>query len=57
MRKTRKEIRKKQGKNYTIWDLIVDVLFWIPELIIWPFRLLFYLVRGLLRVIGDFLNI
>lgn len=56
-RMRRKEIRKKQNKKYTVLDAVVDVLLFIPELILLPFRLLLYLGRGLARMIGDLLNI
>ncbi|MBY0122796.1 hypothetical protein [Bacillus sp. S/N-304-OC-R1] len=51
----RKEKRKiKQSSNsYTFGDFIFDVLFWIPELIILPFRLSLWLLRGLGRFILD----
>ena len=51
----RAEIRrkKKQEDSYTFWDFVFDVLFWIPELIILPFRLVFYLFRFLARSIFD----
>lgn len=49
--KTRK--RKKQNNDYTFFDVIFDVLFWLPELILLPFRLLFWLVRGFGRLIAN----
>ncbi|MED4399974.1 hypothetical protein ABET41_10410 [Metabacillus fastidiosus] len=48
MRKSRKD-----NDNYTFVDFILDVLFWIPELIILPFRLVFWLIRGVGRFIFD----
>lgn len=50
-RKTRKS--KKSNGDYTFLDFIFDVLFWIPELIFLPFRLIFWLLRGIGRLIGD----
>lgn len=52
--KTRKS--KKRDDQYTLADFIFDVLLWIPELVFLPFRILFWLVRGLSRSILDFLN-
>ncbi|MED4462459.1 hypothetical protein [Metabacillus fastidiosus] len=45
--------RRKDNDNYTFVDFILDVLFWIPELIILPFRLVFWLIRGVGRFIFD----
>ncbi|MGM0846560.1 MAG: hypothetical protein ACQEUT_16415 [Bacillota bacterium] len=44
--------RKKADGTYSFWDAVGDVLIWIPELIILPFRLLWFLIRG----IGSFFN-
>lgn len=49
--KTRKR-RKNKGDNSFI-GFVLDVLFAIPELIILPFRLVFWLIRGLGRLISD----
>ena len=45
--------RRRYSDRYTFGDFIFDVFFWIPELLFIPFRMLFWLVRGLGRVIGD----
>ncbi|WP_033826797.1 hypothetical protein [Bacillus andreraoultii] len=54
-RKKREARRKlyKENDRYTLLDFILDVLFWIPEVIVWPFRLLFWLIRGLGRLISN----
>ncbi|HBT73311.1 MAG TPA: hypothetical protein DEB37_13985 [Lysinibacillus sp.] len=44
---------KKYHSGYTFLDFIFDVLVWIPELILLPFRVLFWLLRGIGRLIGD----
>ncbi|XTP56681.1 hypothetical protein Q5760_12080 [Niallia sp. Krafla_26] len=44
-RKTRK--RKKNRHDYTVLDCFLDVLLWIPELLLLPFRLIFWLFRGI----------
>nr|WP_108671786.1 hypothetical protein [Peribacillus acanthi] len=49
--KTRKN--KKSNDDYTFLDFIFDVLFWIPELIFLPFRLIFWLLRGIGRFFRD----
>lgn len=36
---------KKNDSGYTFLDFIFDVLVWIPELILLPFRILFWLLR------------
>lgn len=52
-RKSKTRKGKKSNGEYTILDFFLDVLFWIPELILFPLRLLFWLIRGLVRSIGD----
>ncbi|MGD7023458.1 hypothetical protein ACQCVK_12730 [Rossellomorea vietnamensis] len=42
-----RRIRKKSEGTYTFWDAVGDVLIWIPELIVLPFRILWYLIRGI----------
>ena len=54
-KKTRKN-RKNNG-DYTFWDLIVDGFFWVPELILLPFRIIFWLLRGIGRLIGNLFDI
>ena len=49
--KRKKRRRNKEGNSFI--DFILEVLFWIPELIILPFRLVFWLIRGLGRLISD----
>ncbi|MEK5443573.1 MULTISPECIES: hypothetical protein [Fredinandcohnia] len=53
--KKRRKRRAKDGK-YTFSDLLGDILFALPEIIIFPFRIIFYLIRGLFRNIFDFFN-
>jgi hypothetical protein len=52
-KRSEKRRKKKQDGSYTFWDVVFDVLFWVPELIILPFRLVFYLFRFLARSIFD----
>ena len=49
--KTRKA--RKSNDQYTFWDFVADVLCWVPELILLPFRLIFWMIRGAGRLIGD----
>ncbi|WP_208590794.1 hypothetical protein [Gracilibacillus suaedae] len=49
--KKKAKMRKNQKNNgeYTFWDFLFDVLVWLPELILLPFRIIFWLIRGLIR--------
>ncbi|MGG3891750.1 hypothetical protein [Metabacillus fastidiosus] len=52
----KREKRRKNRKNsdrYTFGDFLLDVLDWVPELILLPFRILFWLFRGVGRFISD----
>lgn len=55
----KKEVRKERRKysdHYTFGDFVFDVFFWIPELLLLPFRMGFWLVRGVGRVIGNLID-
>lgn len=41
--------KQKQDSPSGFWDLLIEGIFWVPELIVLPFRLLFWLVRFLGR--------
>ena len=47
--------RKNQSRNsnYTFWDFVLDVLTIIPELLFLPFRLIFWLLRGIGRLFSN----
>ena len=49
--KTRKA--KKNDDHYTFGDFLLDVLLWVPELVIFPLRMIFWLFRGIGRLIMD----
>ncbi|MBG9694076.1 hypothetical protein ABD91_25480 [Lysinibacillus sphaericus] len=51
--KKRKTIKRKVNNNYSLFELLLDVLFWLPELFLVPFRLVFWLLRGIGRLIAD----
>ncbi|MCT2535136.1 hypothetical protein NC661_11500 [Aquibacillus koreensis] len=53
--RTRK--RRKHPNDYTLFDLFWDILFWVPELFLLPLRMIFWLLRGFGRIIGDFFDI
>ncbi|MCK1997378.1 hypothetical protein MPH47_09100 [Psychrobacillus psychrodurans] len=53
---TKKKIRKNRRKysdRYTFGDFMFEVFFWIPELLFLPFRMIFWLVRGVGRLIWN----
>ncbi|WLR57450.1 hypothetical protein LC048_11685 [Mesobacillus subterraneus] len=52
-KRTERRRKKKQEGSYTFWDFVFDLLFYIPELIFLPFRLVFYLFRFLAKSIFD----
>ncbi|WP_424475076.1 hypothetical protein [Oceanobacillus kimchii] len=45
--KTRKQ--RKNKEDYTKKDLVLDILFWIPEIIVLPIRLIIWLVRVIFK--------
>ncbi|MFJ7697237.1 hypothetical protein [Lysinibacillus fusiformis] len=51
--KKRKTRKSKEHNNYSLFELFLDVLFWIPELFLFPFRLVLWLLRGVSRLIAD----
>jgi hypothetical protein len=52
-KKAKNRKKKSEQENYTFWDTFFDVLTFIPELIIIPFRILFLLFRGFIRMIAN----
>ncbi|MBM7650239.1 hypothetical protein JOC78_003224 [Bacillus ectoiniformans] len=52
-RKKKSRKAKKNSDDYTIADFFFELLFWIPELLILPFRIIYWLARGLGRFISD----
>jgi len=55
-RKERRRERKKLGV-YNWVDMLFDILFLLPELLFLPFRLVFYLIRGMGKFMGDIFNL
>lgn len=53
--KTRKH--KKSKNDYNFWDMVVDVLLFIPELLFLPFRIIFWILRGFGRLIENIFDI
>lgn len=56
-KKARTRKARKSRDRYTFSDFVMDLLFWIPELILLPLRLSFWLLRGLGRWIGEVFHI
>ena len=53
LKRRRKEKRKRQNEQYTRGDFFLDVVLGIPELIILPFRMLFFGVKSMIRLISN----
>lgn len=53
IRKNRTRKGKKRNSDYTFLDFVFDVLFMIPELVFLPFRLIFWLLRGIGRLFSN----
>ncbi|MFK2827098.1 hypothetical protein QYG89_15745 [Bacillus sp. B190/17] len=50
----RKEKRRINNERYSIGDFFLDLLLWVPELLLLPIRLLFLGIRLIVRWIVDF---
>jgi hypothetical protein len=55
-RKRRKSNEEDTGFN-SFLDFVLELFFWLPELILWPFRIIFWIVRGIARLVVEFFNI
>jgi len=55
-RKNKKRRDKRRKDKYSLIDLFLDVLIWIPELLFLPFRIIYWLLRGVGRFIGEGFN-
>nr|WP_039807776.1 hypothetical protein [Jeotgalibacillus malaysiensis] len=51
-KKAKSKKRKEEGK-YSFWDVVTDILIWVPELIILPLRLVYLLFRVFGRMFRD----
>ncbi|HLU23552.1 MAG TPA: hypothetical protein VKZ77_13890 [Bacillaceae bacterium] len=56
-KKTNTRKYKKRNDHYSFLDILADILFWIPEILLLPFRLLFWIVRGFGRLFHDIFDI
>ncbi len=56
-RKNKKRRDMRRNDQYSLIDLFLDVLVWIPELLLLPFRIIYWLLRGGVgRLIGEGFN-
>jgi len=55
-RKNTRRREKRRNDQYSLIDLFLDVLVWIPELLFLPFRIIYWLLRGVGRFIGEGFN-
>lgn len=55
-RKNKKRNVKRRNDQYSLFDLFLDVLGWIPELLFLPFRIIYWLFRGIGRFIREGFN-
>lgn len=55
-RKNKKRRDKRRKDQYSLIDLFLDVLIWIPELLFLPFRIIYWLLTGVGRFIGEGFN-
>ncbi|RFU65373.1 hypothetical protein D0466_05630 [Peribacillus glennii] len=49
----KKHLQKRKSRNqarYSWSDFFADIFFYVPELIVLPFRLLWWGIRGLVRL-------
>jgi hypothetical protein len=59
MKKWRKRMKEKRqrkrdrGEHYSTADVLLELLFWVPEILFFPFRVVFWLFRGIGKLLGD----
>ncbi|MFP7168866.1 hypothetical protein [Terribacillus sp. FSL K6-0262] len=51
LRERRRKRKKEDNPNYK-WD-VVELLFWVPELLFLPLRLLLWISRGIMRLLQN----
>ncbi|WP_147299263.1 hypothetical protein [Halobacillus trueperi] len=53
--KSKREVLKRSRQNAdksSIFDFLFELLLWLPELIIFPIRMVVWLLKGIARLIG-----
>jgi hypothetical protein len=58
MKKWRQKLREKRkrrahGERFSVWDFLLELLCWVPEVFIFPFRIVYWLLRGIGKFIGE----
>ncbi|MDL4843057.1 hypothetical protein [Aquibacillus rhizosphaerae] len=53
----RKIKRKKNDGRGNIAEFFLEMLFWIPELLLFPIRMVVWLMRGIGKIIKDIFDI
>jgi hypothetical protein len=54
--KEKRQRKRERGEHYSAVDVFLELLFWIPEVLFFPFRVVFWLFRGMGKMIGDVWN-
>lgn len=52
----RKKRKKRKNNAEDKWDWF-EILFWIPELILYPLRLIWWLLRGAARMLVEVFDV
>ncbi|WP_243458299.1 hypothetical protein [Sporosarcina sp. Te-1] len=53
MKMRRKLEKREKNERYRFVDFLVDLLFFVPELLFLPIRLLVWMVRPIVRLVTD----
>ncbi|MBB4826168.1 hypothetical protein HNO89_003405 [Sporosarcina luteola] len=49
----RKKEKRENNERYRFVDFLMDLLFFVPELLFLPIRLLVWLARPIIRLVSD----
>ncbi|MYL72318.1 hypothetical protein GLW00_15845 [Halobacillus litoralis] len=53
--KSKQEVLKQRRQNTersSVFDVLFELVLWLPELIIFPIRMVIWLIKGIGRLIG-----
>ncbi|MEC3885324.1 hypothetical protein VKA52_16430 [Halobacillus sp. HZG1] len=53
--KSKQEVLKRRRQNTersSVFDVLFELVLWLPELIIFPIRMVIWLIKGIGRMIG-----
>lgn len=45
--------KRRNTDHYSFWDFVFDALLWIPELVMLPFRITFWMLRGIGKLVSN----